>query len=41
LDEPDSVAPGFYIWIGSRIAWFETDDDAPRFTALRPETRGL
>ena len=41
LDEPHSIAPGFHIWTGSRIAWFETDDHAPRFAAFRPKTRGL
>lgn len=31
LDEPSCVPPKFHIWCQSRIAWFETKDDFPRF----------
>lgn len=41
LDDPDSVAPGFHIFVGSKIAWFETTDDLPRHEKFRPDTRGL
>jgi len=41
LDAPECVAPGFHIWAGRRIGWFDTSDDLPRFEAFRPETRGL
>ena len=41
LDEPDKVAPGFHIFHGSRISWFETADDLPRHERFRPDTRGL
>ena len=41
LDEPDAVPPGFHIFHGSRIAWFETADDLPRHDSFRPDTRGL
>jgi len=41
LDEPDSVEPGFHIFYGSRIAWFETGDTLPRHKKFRPDTRGL
>ena len=30
LDDPDAVAPGFHIFWGSKIAWFEPRDDLPR-----------
>ena len=41
LDEPGSVAPGFHIFWGSRIAWFDPGDDLPRHDRFRPDTRGL
>ena len=41
LDEPDRVAPGFHIFWGSRVAWFEPGDDLPRYERFRPDTRGL
>jgi hypothetical protein len=41
LDQPGAIAPGFHIWRRSRIDWFETDDDLPRFEEFRPQTRGL
>jgi hypothetical protein len=41
LDEPDAVAPGFHIFWGSRIGWFEPGDDLPRHEKFRPDTRGL
>ncbi len=31
LDDPALVPPQFHIWRESRIGWFETADDAPRF----------
>ena len=41
LDDPDSVQPGFHIFLESRIGWFETADDLPRHDRFRPDTRGL
>ena len=41
LDDPDAVAPGYHIFVGSKIAWFETADDLPRHDKFRPDTRGL
>ncbi|HEY0413413.1 MAG TPA: GFA family protein [Allosphingosinicella sp.] len=41
LDAPDRVAPGFHIFWGSRIGWFEPKDDLPRHDRFRPDTRGL
>jgi hypothetical protein len=41
LDQPERVAPGFHIFHGSRVAWFETADELPRHDKLRPNTRGL
>ena len=41
LDEPGQVVPGFHIFYGSRIGWFETSDDLPRHDKFRPDTRGL
>jgi len=41
LDHPDAVAPGFHIFWGSKVAWFEPGDDLPRHERFRPDTRGL
>jgi hypothetical protein len=41
LDEPDRVAPGFHIFWGSRVAWFDPGDDLPHHEKFRPDTRGL
>ena len=41
LDNPDAVAPGFHIFWGSRIGWFDPGDDLPRHDKFRPDTRGL
>jgi hypothetical protein len=41
LDRPDAVPPGFHIFYGSKVAWFETADDLPRHRRFRPDTRGL
>ena len=41
LDHPDAVAPGFHIFEGEKIAWFETADSLPRHEKFRPDTRGL
>jgi len=41
LDNPDAIAPGFHIFWGSRIAWFDPGDDLPRHEKFRPDTRGL
>ena len=41
LDEPERVAPGFHIFWGSRIAWFEPGDELPRHERFRADTRGL
>ena len=41
LDDPDAVPPGFHIFHGSRIAWFETVDTLPRHERFRLDTRGL
>jgi hypothetical protein len=35
LDDPGAVRPSYHIWTSSRIAWFETADDLPRY----PENR--
>ena len=41
LDQPDRVAPGFHIFWGSRIGWFEPGDALPRHEKFRRDTRGL
>lgn len=41
LDDPAAVPPGFHIFNGSKVAWFEINDDLPRHEKFRPATRGL
>ena len=41
LDEPDAVTPGFHIFWGSRVGWFDPGDELPRHDKFRPDTRGL
>ena len=41
LDEPDDVPPGFHIFWGSKVSWFDPGDDLPRHDKFRPDTRGL
>jgi hypothetical protein len=41
LDDPDSAPPGFHIFWGSKVGWFEPGDELPRHDKFRPETRGL
>lgn len=41
LDLPERVEPGFHIWRGSHIQWFETADEKPRYDGFRPDTVGL
>jgi hypothetical protein len=41
LDTPEAIPPGFHIFWGSRIGWFEVDDQLPRHDKFRPDTRGL
>jgi hypothetical protein len=31
LDEPENFPPQYHIWCDSRIDWFDTDDDLPRY----------
>lgn len=41
LDDPGRVPPGFHIFWGSKVAWFDPGDDLPRHETFRPDTRGL
>ena len=41
LDDPEAIEPGFHIFWGSRIGWFDPGDDLPRHDKFRPDTRGL
>ena len=41
LDDPDDDPPGFHIFFGSRVRWFDPDDGLPRYAKFRPDTRGL
>lgn len=41
LDEPDNLPPGFHIWCGSKIAWFESADGLPRHERFRADTAGM
>ena len=37
LDDRDAVQPRYHIWYGSRISWFDTSDDLPRFAGPKPK----
>jgi len=37
LDDPASLKPEYHIWTGSRIPWFDTTDDLPRFEGEGPD----
>lgn len=37
LDDPTAIAPAYHIWRGSRIPWFETGDELPRFEDAGPD----
>jgi hypothetical protein len=41
LDDPDAVPPEYHIFWKSKIAWFNPDDDLPRYERFRPDTVGL
>ena len=34
---PDAVVPLYHIWCESRISWFDTDDDLPRYPRSKHE----
>ena len=35
LDDPTAVRPSYHIWTASRIGWFDTSDDLPRYAENR------
>ena len=39
LDEPAAFPPEYHIWTASRIPWFQTADDLPRYEDDGPERR--
>jgi hypothetical protein len=41
LDEPGATAPGFHIFWGSKVPWFDPGDSLPRHHKFRPNTHGL
>jgi hypothetical protein len=40
LDDPAAAPPGHHIWTASRISWFDTADDLPRYPERGPGTSG-
>jgi hypothetical protein len=40
LDDPMAVAPEYHIWRMSRIDWFETRDELPRYEDAGPDRQG-
>lgn len=36
LDQPERVRPDDHVWVRSRIAWFDVEDDRPRFETSSP-----
>jgi hypothetical protein len=41
LDDPETIVPGFHIWTGGQIGWFDTADQLDRYERFRPDTVGL
>ena len=41
LDDPAAIEPGFHIFWGSKVPWFDPGDDLPKHEKFRPDTRGL
>ena len=41
LDDPGAIEPGFHIFWGSKVPWFNPGDGLPRYDKFRPNTRGL
>ena len=41
LDDPEGAPPGFHIFWGSKVGWFDPGDALPRHDKFRPDTRGL
>jgi hypothetical protein len=41
LDDPGAISPGFHIFWGSKVRWFDPGDDLPRHDKFRPDTRGV
>jgi hypothetical protein len=37
LDDPSTVSPQYHIWCQSQIAWFEIDDNLPRYQEGTPD----
>ena len=37
LDDPEAVRPSHHIWTASRIGWFDTADDLPRYPNRGPD----
>jgi hypothetical protein len=40
LDDPEAVRPTHHIWTDSRIGWFDTADDLPRYPERGPAVPG-
>ncbi len=38
FDAPGSFKPQYHIWTQSRIPWFETDDELPRYVDEGPDS---
>lgn len=39
LDNPESAPPRYHIFHGSRIDWFNIDDDLPRYRESQPDAQ--
>ena len=37
LDDPESLPPQYHVWTKSRISWFDTADDLPRYEDAGPD----
>jgi hypothetical protein len=40
LDSPESVQPGFHIWVSHKLPWVELADGLPQYREWRPSETG-
>jgi hypothetical protein len=41
LDDPGAVKPQYHIWTSSKICWFDTADDLPRYGDDGPDAEAM
>ena len=39
LDDPEALAPGFYVWVGHKLAWESVVDRLPAYETSQTAER--